>query len=157
MNIIWIRTKMTPKQPSYTKSELKVIPKCSQSVQSCKTVTPMPPQSGPAHCRGAGSGVLVAPRTSNILSVRMSIFCLWTCLRRTQGDMICITYVIRRLFAIFGVYFSLSSLCLPYLWKFGPKVVSIWPYTYMKSWNSVRNKIIFWERTIMTPKQPSYT
>ena len=52
----------------------------------------------------------------------MNIFCLWARLGRTQGDMICITSAIRRLYAVLGVHFSLSGHCLPlFSWKLTPK------------------------------------
>ena len=53
---------------------------------------------------------------------KMCICCLWARLGRTQGDMICITSAIRRLYAVLGVHFSLSGHCLPlFSWKLTPK------------------------------------
>ena len=53
---------------------------------------------------------------------KMSIFCFGARLGRTQGDMICITSAIRRLYAVLGVHFSLSGHCLPlFSWKLTPK------------------------------------
>ena len=45
---------------------------------------------------------------------KMNIFCLWTRLGRARSDMICITCASRRLYATFGVHFSLSGSCLPH-------------------------------------------
>ena len=53
------------------------------------------------------------PEALETLIRKMNIFCFWARLGRTQGDMICIACAIRRLYAAFGVHFSLSGHCLP--------------------------------------------
>ena len=68
-----------------------------------------PPGAAQLFVRLASSG----PSWTGKICRQMTIFCLWARLGRTQGDMICITSAIRRLYAAFGVHFSLSSHCLP--------------------------------------------
>ena len=88
---------------------------------------------------------------------KMCICCLWAHLGRTQGDIICITSAIRRLYAAFGLHFSLSGHGLiSFSRKLTPKVTPSWPLRCIKSLKSVR-KLPFWSKLPFWQKWPFWS
>ena len=87
-------------------------PKSSKDDHKVSKVTPMTPKC-PKVPRLTRLWRRRGPLDPSKFIGKIITFCLWARLGRTQGDMICITSAIRRLYAVVGVHFSLSGHCLP--------------------------------------------
>ena len=75
---------------------------------------------------------------------KINIFCFWARLGRAQGDMICITGAIRRLYAVLGIHFSLSGHCLPlFSWKLTPKWLQLHPWDALNHQNILGKWMFF--------------